>query len=196
MKRIILFLGVPGSGKGTQAEKLAAEYGYVHISTGDLFRALKNDPNPSSEAQEIIEVMSRGELVSDEQVFRLTSAKIDEVLAEGNGVVLDGAVRSVGQAEMFQQYFREEGMEDELIVFEIKISDETSLRRLLYRRDTSETVRDDDNEMVMRNRVKEQGNRVVQPIVEYYRATGSYVCIDGEPSIEEVERQIIEALAT
>ena len=50
MKRIILFLGVPGSGKGTQAEKLAAEYGYVHISTGDLFRALKNDPNPSSEA--------------------------------------------------------------------------------------------------------------------------------------------------
>jgi adenylate kinase len=196
MKNIIILLGVPGSGKGTQAEKISAKYGFEHISTGELFRALKKKAHPTAEEKDILDTMSRGELVSDSHVFRLTADKIEEMFETGvKGVVLDGAVRSIGQAEMFGQFFDEKKLGDQVVVLEVKISDETSLERLLYRKDNSTTARDDDNEEVMKNRVREQGNTVLQPIVDYYKKTGNYVLIDGESPIEDVERQIDEVMA-
>ncbi len=194
MKKVIILLGVPGSGKGTQAEKIAQKYDFVHISTGDIFRALKNDLNQTEEAREILSIMSRGGLVSDENVFRLTAEKIKLSLSTKNGVVVDGAVRSVGQAELFYTFFAKEGLLDDLIVIEIKISDETSLTRLIYRKDNSVNLREDDNDEIIKKRVKEQGNIIVQPIVEYYKSKGVYHFVDGEKTIEEVVEQIDEII--
>ena len=71
MKHILIFLGPPGCGKGTQAKKIATKYNYGHISTGDLLRALANDPHGDAEDKKLLEEMKAGKLVSDDLIYKL-----------------------------------------------------------------------------------------------------------------------------
>lgn len=127
-------MGVPGSGKGTQARKLVSRYGLAHISTGDLLRALVKDPNVSPEDRQELVAMKQGKLVDDSFIHRIATSEINKRLADGKVVLLDGVIRTLNQAEMFQRFFAEKNLENEILVIEIALSDETSFNRLTRRK--------------------------------------------------------------
>ena len=211
-------MGVPGSGKGTQAKKIAQKYNYGHISTGDLLRALDADANGDLEDKQKLAEMKSGKLVSDELIYKLAFKEMDKYLDAGKCVVLDGAIRNIEQAKKYQEYFVNKNLQDEVVVLEIKLSDETSFNRLTKRKlckscgyiipysqenekkITCEKcggelyVRSDDNPETARKRVVEQGNSAIGPILDFYRALGTLVSVDGEPSIVDVEKEIEEKL--
>lgn len=211
-------MGVPGSGKGTQAKRLAARYGYAHISTGDLLRALAVDPNADPKDLELLEQMKAGNLVDSNLIYRLGFQAIENNVRDGKGVVLDGAIRSVEQAEAYQKFFEEKGLEQEVTVIEIALDDETSFNRLTKRKVCSAcgqiipysqenevktvcdacggqfTVREDDTADVITKRIKEQGNEKIQPILAYYKERDLLQQVDGTKEIEAVEEDIIRAL--
>lgn len=218
MKKIIILMGVPGSGKGTQAKKLAQKYNYGHISTGDLLRALDADPNGDPEDKKKLAEMKSGKLVSDELIYKLAFRAMDKYLDAGQGVVLDGAIRNVEQAKKYQEYFVNKNLADQVLVLEIKLSDETSFNRLTKRKICKSCghiipyslenekificsecggelyVRSDDNPETARKRIAEQGNGAVGPILDFYRALGTLVSVDGEPSIDEVNEEVEKIL--
>ncbi len=214
MHKILIFLGPPGSGKGTQAKKLAAKYGYGHISTGDLFRALASDPSADPSDLQALEDMKSGKLVPDSLVYKLAFAAIERELTAGHGVVLDGAIRNLAQAQEFQKFFEEKKLTDEVLVIEIALSDEESYNRLANRRVCSVCgeiipwnsatknlaacpkcggelkTRADDSAEVIKKRIVEQGNSTLAPILAYYAKLGILKKVDGELVIDEVEKVI------
>lgn len=218
MKKIIILLGVPGSGKGTQAKRLAEKYGYEHISTGDLLRALSKDKNADAKEKQALEDMKTGKLVPDWLVYKLTFRAIEKQLNQGRGVVLDGAIRSLDQAREYQKFFEEKKLEKEVLAIEVALSDEESFNRLTKRRVCAKCgelipwllttknlnvcpkcggeliMRQDDDEKVIRNRIVEQGNGALEPIAEYYDGLGLLERVDGERDIGDVEEEIKNVL--
>lgn len=194
MKKIIILMGVPGSGKGTQAMRLADRFDYAHISTGDLLRALDADSDADPVDKQKLADMKVGRLVSDNLIYRLAFREIEKNIESGKGVILDGAIRNVEQAKAYQNFFTDKNLADEVIVIEVAIDDETSLERLMYRRENAAEVRADDDPEIMKKRIREQGNDVIQPILEYYESLGLLTRIDGMSSSEGVEELILNAL--
>ncbi len=217
MKKIIILVGPPGSGKGTQAKKIAEKHNYRHISTGDLLRALDADEQAVPEERQAMNDMKQGKLVADWLIFRLAFRAIDRALSEGRGVVLDGAIRNISQAEEYQKYFKDKGLEQEVVAIEVALSDEEAFNRLGYRRVCSQcgeivraipentdstclkcggvlTTRPDDAEAVVKKRIAQQGNVALTPIVQFYKDAGALVSVDGAQSIEMVEKQIEKIL--
>jgi len=214
MYKIIILIGGPGSGKGTQAKKIVDGFGYGHISTGDLLRALNKDENGDVEDKQKLVQMKAGKLVSDDLIYKLSFAEMDKYLDENKGVVLDGAIRNPKQAVKYQEYFENKNLDQEVVVIEVALSDEESFNRLTKRRicsrcgaiipyleatkDLSECpdcggkleIRLDDNEDVIKQRIKDQGNNALKPIVDYYDSLGLLKKVDGSKAIEEVEKQI------
>lgn len=214
MKKILIFLGPPGSGKGTQAKKIAAKYGYGHISTGDLLRALVKNGMPGFEKE--IAAMKSGGLVSDQTIYDLVEREIiiDFQSRDIRGVVLDGVIRSVEQAEYFKSFFENKGWGSEIIVIDIQLSEEESLRRLTTRKVCQNcgtvitakkdegpntckcggniVVRSDDTVEVVKNRLEVQGNKALKPIREFYK--NIIKPIDGSKSVLDVEKAIDNAL--
>ena len=211
-------MGVPGSGKGTQARKLVERYHYSQISTGDLLRALEKDENADKQDKQKLADMKAGKLVSDDLIYKLAFAEMDKNLDTNQGIILDGAIRNIKQAKKYQEYFEKKGLIDEIIVIEIALSDETSFNRLTKRKicpscgfilpfspDNEKKikclecggeliVRSDDNPDTARQRIAKQGNESIQPILDYYRDSGLLVTVDGEVSIDEVDKEIIDIL--
>lgn len=193
MKKIIILLGVPGSGKGTQAKQISDLYGYIHLSTGDLLRALDADPNADPADKAKLAEMKAGKLVSNDLIYKLAFKKIENALVNGQGVVLDGAIRSVDQAEAYQAFFAEHDLSHDVIAIEIAIPDEEIMRRL-ETRVASGASRADDTPEVMQKRIAEQGNTVLQPIAHYYDKLGVLARVDGRKSIPEVRNDIEKIL--
>ncbi|MBI2990493.1 MAG: nucleoside monophosphate kinase [Candidatus Magasanikbacteria bacterium] len=218
MKKIIILLGAPGSGKGTQSRILVDMFGYGHISTGDLLRALDKNPQADPEEKKELEAMKRGSLVADELIYKLAFRAIGFYVDQGNGVVLDGAIRSVEQAKRYQAFFEEKKMGDQVLVIELKISDETSFKRLTKRKicescgfilpyspeneqkkscpecGASLVVRHDDSPESVQRRILEQGNTAIAPIAAYYQALGVLHVLDGEEAITDVDQVILDVL--
>lgn len=218
MKKIIILIGPPGSGKGTQAKKIASKYNYGHISTGDLLRVLAADPNGEPAEKEALADMTAGRLVADWLIYRLAFREIDKYLGNNQGVVLDGAIRNVAQAKKYQAYFKDKGIEGEVIVLEVALTDEESFNRLARRRicqscgeiipwlETTRNlvncpkcagrlvVRQDDSDEVIKQRIAKQGNQANQPVLGYYQRLGVLARVDGSQSIEVVEEAINKAL--
>ena len=214
MKKIIILMGVPGSGKGTQAKKIAKKYNYGHISTGDLLRALDNNQSADPEDKKKLAEMKAGRLVADDLIYKLAFREMDGYLDAGRGVVLDGAIRNVEQAKKYQEYFVGKKLKDEVLAIEVALSDGSSYNRLTKRKvcpvcgfilpyspenelkmDCPECnakliVRADDNPETIKKRIIEQGNQAIKPILDYYAGLGLLVKVDGEPAIKEVEREI------
>ena len=194
MKKVIILLGAPGSGKGTQAKLLSEKFGYAHISTGDLLRALAGEVTADPKDTARLAEMKRGKLVSNELIYKLAFAEISRYLAAGRGVILDGAVRTVAQAKKFQSFFQGLGLAPEIAVIDVRISDEVSLNRLLYRAQISQSSRADDRREVIKKRIKEQGNKAISPIVKYYEKKKLLRQVVGEKSIEAVYQDILKIL--
>lgn len=211
-------MGVPGSGKGTQARILKQKFNYGHISTGDLLRALDADPNGDPEDKKMLADMKAGKLVSDDLIYKLAFREIEKYLNNDQGIVLDGAIRNVEQAKKYQEFFTEKNLADEVIVIEIKLSDETSWNRLTKRKvcpscgfilpystenelktDCSECgdkliIRKDDNPDTIKKRIEDQGNKAIEPILNYYKELGLLVNVDGEKNIDKVDEEVCKIL--
>jgi adenylate kinase len=180
MKQRLLFLGPPGAGKGTQAERLANGQGLLHLSTGELLRA---EVQAGSElGREAEAVMARGELVSDVLVLAIVRSRLEQ--HEG-GWLLDGFPRNLAQAEALDGLLAELGQGIELVVL-MELSDAVLLQRLLER------GRSDDNETVIRNRLEVYRGQTA-PLIEHYRGMGLLEAVDAAGTVEEIAARI-EAL--
>lgn len=190
MKQIIILLGIPGSGKGTQAHMLCEQLQYGHISTGDLLRAIDADPNALKEDKAMLADMKAGRLVSDEFIYRIAFNAIKQYLDHGQGVVLDGAIRTVAQADRYQQFFTELGMADQVIAIEIALDDDSAIERIMSRARTTGGAREDDKPEVITQRMEAQGNSAIAPIRAYYRDLGILQTVDGTNTIASVKAEI------
>jgi len=182
----LLVLGPQGSGKGTQAKRIAADYGVSHISTGDRFRAeIAAGTEFGSRVQAIL---AAGELVPDE----LTIAKLREWLADDgrDGFILDGFPRNVAQAEALDALLAEIGANLDAILF-LDLPDDVATTRMLKR--AADENRADDTPEVIARRLQIY-HAETEPIVEHYRATGKLVPLHGERSIDEVYDEVQRAL--
>jgi len=201
---IVVFLGPPGAGKGTQAQRLAQEKGFIHISTGDLLReAVKKGTELGKKAKEY---MDRGELVPDHLIVEMIKEKIP---SEGNGI-LDGFPRTVAQAEALDAMLTGMGkLVDAVILFDVP--DEVVIERLSGRRIDPKTgkvyhikynpppegveviQRDDDREEVIKKRL-EVYRKQTAPLIEYYKERGLLKVIDATKSPEEVYKELLKVL--
>jgi adenylate kinase len=216
MKKIIIMMGPPGSGKGTQAKKIATSYGYAHISTGDMLRSLATQPQLNTDEKEAVEQIKLGQLVSDQLIYRLVFDRIEKALVVGGGVVLDGVPRTIGQAKTLQDFFDQKQLVAEVLVLEITLSDEESFKRLAARRVCSTcgeiipasdslltvcpkcsgelVVRSDDSESIVTQRIEKQGNAALAPIVDFYKKLNLLSVVDGNQSVAQVEKDINKIL--
>jgi adenylate kinase len=183
----ILLLGPQGSGKGTQANRIAEEYGIPHIATGDMLRNAIAKGSPLGKRVEPI--LETGGLVPDELMIELIRDRLDGDDTH-NGFVLDGFPRTLVQAEALDALLREVGRELR-IVFELQVSDDVCIERLLKR--AREEGRTDDTPEVIARRL-ELYHRETEPLVEYYRTQGILVGIHADRSPNEVFNEIQHAL--
>lgn len=179
MFNIILF-GPPGSGKGTQSEKLIAAYGLKHLSTGDLLRSeIARQTELGLEAKSI---MDRGQLVPDAVVVAMISSAL--VANPGaKGFLFDGFPRTVAQSEALDLLLREKNTEIG-VVLALEVSEEELVHRLLNRGLTSGRS-DDTNESVIRARIKEYHDKTMV-VSDYYSRFGKVVRVKGEGSVDEI----------
>ena len=182
----LILLGPPGSGKGTQAVSLCEEYGFAHLSTGDMLRSAVASQTPLG--LEVQEIMARGDLVPDQIVIRL----IEEVLGGcASGFVLDGFPRTVPQAEALEALLDTQGKSLDAVI-DIQVDEEELVRRILGRAAQStgsSGVRADDNVESLRRRlgVYREENA---PLVAFYAHQGLLREVDGMRSIEAVEQAL------
>jgi adenylate kinase len=179
MANIILF-GPPGSGKGTQALKLVEKYGFLHISTGDLFRfELSNDTPLGQEAKKY---MSRGELVPDQITIGMLKNKLDQH-PDVFGYILDGFPRTVTQAEALDQLMSDRGQQIHALIA-LEVEDKEIVERIKMRGATSGRA-DDNDESIIRNRIEVYKNETT-PVFDYYANKKLSHSVKGTGSIDEI----------
>jgi adenylate kinase len=181
MKQRLLFLGPPGAGKGTQAQRLAEQQGLLHLSTGDLLRA--EVAAGTALGQEAEAVMARGELVSDALVLAIVRSRLE---AHTGGWLLDGFPRNVAQADALAALLAELDQQIELVVL-MELDDAVLVQRLLSR------GRADDNEQVIRHRL-EVYRQQTEPLIAYYRQRGLIAPVEAAGTVEEIEARIASVL--
>jgi adenylate kinase len=179
MFNLILF-GPPGSGKGTQSERLIAKYGLKHLSTGDLLRSEIDGQTPLGLAAKSF--MDRGQLVPDEVVIEMISSALDNN-PQANGFLFDGFPRTTAQAEALDKLLNQKKTEI-AIVLALQVSVDELVKRLLNRGRTSGR-RDDADEEVIASRISEY-ERKTAAVAEYYKKYNKVVYIKGEGSIDKI----------
>jgi len=181
----IILLGAPGSGKGTQGEKLVAHYGIPKISTGDALRAaVKAGTELGKKAKA---VMDAGQLVANEIVIGIVEERLGEDDAK-KGFILDGFPRNVAQAEVLDQMLVRLGQPPISRAVHLAVADEEIIGRLLDR--AQKEGRDDDKEDVIRHRISVY-NAETHPLLDYYGKQGKVATVDGIGTMDEIFARII-----
>ncbi|MEG1642569.1 MAG: adenylate kinase [Bacteroidales bacterium] len=187
MLNIVIF-GAPGSGKGTQSERMIEKYGLAHISTGDVLRAeIKSGSELGKTAKEYI---SKGLLLPDNLIVDILADILDKQ-KKSKGVIFDGFPRTIPQAEALKEMLSERGM-DISIVLGLEVEEEELISRLLNRGKIS--GRSDDNMETIKNRLDVYHNQT-NPLKDYYIKEGKYSKIKGAGNIDEIFGQIKKAIA-
>lgn len=185
----IVLCGAPGSGKGTQSEKLIDEFGLYHISTGELLRDhIKRGTELGKTAEAYI---SKGHLIPDELMIEI----LDDVLENNkenvkNGVILDGFPRTIAQADALENLLEKRGTKLDAVIG-LEVPEEELIQRLLNR--GKMTGRADDNLETIKNRLDVYLNQTL-PLVEYYTKDGKYIAINGLGSVDEIYSNISDSL--
>jgi adenylate kinase len=179
MFNLILF-GPPGSGKGTQSEKLISKYGLKHLSTGDLLRSEISGQTPLGMA--VKSLMAEGKLVPDEIVIEMIDSALDNN-THVNGFLFDGFPRTTAQAEALDKLLTQKGTQI-AVVLALQVSQEELIKRLLNRGRTSERS-DDVNEDVIAARISEYEKKTAA-VAEHYKEFGKVEYVKGEGSIDEI----------
>lgn len=179
MFNLILF-GPPGSGKGTQSEKLIAKYGLKHLSTGDLLRSEIAGQTPLG--LEAKKLMDKGQLVPDEVVIGMISSALDSN-PQAKGFLFDGFPRTVAQAEALDKLLKLKGTQIHAMI-SMLVSEEELVKRLLNRGKTSGRS-DDTNEEIIRARIVEYRTKT-SVVADYYKQFDKLAEIQGEGTIDEI----------
>jgi adenylate kinase len=179
MFNLILF-GPPGSGKGTQSEKLIEKYGLIHLSTGNLLR--EEIANQTPLGQEAKNFMDKGQLVPDEVVIGMISSCLD-ANAAARGFLFDGFPRTEAQAKALDKLL-ELKKTSIAVVLALDVTEEELTKRLLNRGVTSGRS-DDVNEDVIKARIVEYHSKT-SPVADYYKGFKKVVNIKGEGSVDDI----------
>ena len=179
MFNLILF-GPPGSGKGTQSEKIIEKYNLVHLSTGDLLRS--QIAQQTALGLEAKKLMDKGQLVPDEVVVGMISTALEEN-PHAEGFLFDGFPRTAAQAESLDKLldFKKEPIK---VMLALDVSEEELIKRILKRGETSGRS-DDMNHDIIAARVAEYKNKT-EAVADYYRQTDKVVMVPGEGSIDDI----------
>lgn len=187
MLNIVLF-GPPGAGKGTQSQNLIDKYNLVHLSTGDILRA--EVAAQTALGKEAKSLMDAGQLVPDAIVIGMIRTKLEQNSA-AKGFIFDGFPRTAAQAEAL------DGLLDSLntsisVMLALEVGEEELTKRLLLRGKDSGRA-DDQNEDIIRNRVKEYNTKTA-PLKDYYSEQGKFVAIEGVGSIDDIFGRLTAAI--
>jgi adenylate kinase len=185
----ILLLGPQGSGKGTQAKRIAQEFGVPHIATGDMLRGAIAAETPFG--LEVKPIVENGNLVPDDLMIALIRERLDEDDAR-EGFILDGFPRTMAQALALDAMLSEIGRDLD-VVFELQIDDDVAVGRLAKR--AVEEGRTDDTPDAIARRLAEYHDKT-EPLVGYYRRRGNLVGVHADNPIDTVFGEIQEALQT
>lgn len=186
MLNLVLF-GPPGAGKGTQSEKLIGHYGLVHISTGDVFRAL----DPESELAKLAKSYSdKGDLVPDDVTIRILENEVSKH-RKAKGVIYDGFPRTNAQAEALDKFLEQKGDSISMMVA-LDVPEEALKARLLKRAESSGRADDADPEIV-KNRIATYKKQTA-PVADFYDAQGKLRLVDGIGTIDEIFGRICKAI--
>jgi len=179
MINLILF-GPPGSGKGTQAEKLVGKYNLLHISTGDLFRyEMGNNTELGLKAKGYI---SKGELVPDSVTIGMLKNKVD-ANPDVPGYIFDGFPRNIIQSESLDEILMEKG-KSVSVLLSLDVDDAEIIKRILNRGKTSGRS-DDNDENIIHNRIEVYKSETT-PVFDFYAKSNKSKMINGIGSIEEI----------
>lgn len=210
MSKIIVLIGAPGAGKGTQARLLQERRGIPQISTGDIFREMKNADTPL--AREIQAVLASGNLISDDLTYQVVKNRVSRSDCAGI-YILDGYPRTAVQAAQLEELAKEQGREIQAI--EVDVPREELMKRLTGRRNCpvcqeiyniytkppkSDNVCDfhteaqlnhraDDTEETVRTRLATYDD-LTKPLLDYYKQTGRLQKINGEGNLEDIYREV------
>ena len=217
MRRIIVMMGAPGAGKGTQAERLAEATGLPHVSTGELFRAMRKSDTPL--AKKVRDMMDAGELVPDDIVVAMVDDRLDWKDA-AEGVILDGFPRTVAQAEALDAMLKRSGTAVSAVPY-IEVPQDLLLARLTGRRictvddqhvyhvvalppksdgicdvDGAELYqRADDSDETVQDRLDKQLPPMFE-VVDYYAGNDVLFSVRGDQPPEEVAAELLRVVAT
>jgi adenylate kinase len=180
----IIFLGPPGSGKGTQAERLASRLAVAHLSTGEMLRAAVERSTP--EGLQAAEYMNRGDLVPDETILAMVNRRLAEPDCT-TGCLLDGFPRTLAQAEALDKSLEQARMPLDAVL-DLEVDEDAVVERLASR------GRADDRPEVIRERLANY-RRQTAPLTDYYRRRGLLRAINGQGTPDEVFQRILTALA-
>lgn len=187
MLNIVLF-GPPGAGKGTQSDKLKDEFGLVHISTGDVFRAL----DPESELGKLARSYSeKGNLVPDEITIKILQEEVNKH-PDAKGVIYDGFPRTEAQADALDKFLAEKG-ESISMMLALEV-EEDELRTRLKHRALDSGRPDDADPEIIQNRI-DVYNEQTAPVAEHYRSQGKYIGVNGVGSIDEIFGRLVAAIS-
>jgi adenylate kinase len=186
MLNIVLF-GPPGSGKGTQSEKIIEKYKLVHISTGDLLR--EEVAAQTELGKQAKTIMDRGELVSDQIVIGMIRRKVEENQG-GAGFIFDGFPRTVEQARELRKVLTDYD-ERVTVMIALDVAREELVKRLLKR--GKETGRTDDNMETINNRIDVYNNQTL-PVTYYYTKMRKFEAVDGIGSIDKIFGRIVDVI--
>tara|TARA_B110000908_G_C10158626_1_gene404874 strand:- start:411 stop:986 length:576 start_codon:yes stop_codon:yes gene_type:complete len=187
MINIVLF-GPPGSGKGTQAVKIAEKYDLLHISTGDLFRnAIKNETEMGLKAKAFI---VKGNLVPDEVTIGMMNAVINET-PNVNGIIFDGFPRTVAQAEALDVFLNEKKKPVSRMI-QLDVSEKELIARLLNRGKDSGRA-DDQDTKIIQNRISVYNEQTL-PVANFYEKQDKLTHLKGEGSINVIFDRICSVL--
>ncbi len=183
MKNIVIF-GAPGSGKGTQSDKIIAEFGVAHISTGDVLRGeIKAGTELGKVAASYI---NEGNLVPDSLIIDILASVLDSKGKDIPGVIFDGFPRTIAQAEALDKMLEERGEKVDYVVG-LEVDDEELIKRIIARGKTS--GRADDNEETAKKRLSNYYAQTL-PLKDFYIKQGKYAAIPGVGTIDEIYTKI------
>ncbi|MFN2457011.1 MAG: adenylate kinase [Chitinophagaceae bacterium] len=189
MFNLILF-GPPGSGKGTQAEKLAKRFGFIHLSTGDLLRGEIAEKTPLG--LEAKNFMDKGQLVPDEVVIGMIDSSLEKH-PDAKGFLFDGFPRTVAQAEALDKLLTLNKTSINKLLL-LVVSEDELVERLIRRGETSGRS-DDTNEEIIRKRFSVY-KQETSPVAEYFQKQEKLEQINGEGSVEEIFKFLSNAIET
>ncbi|MEM6851540.1 MAG: adenylate kinase [Pseudomonadota bacterium] len=178
---ILILLGPPGAGKGTQAERIVQRLGIPQLSTGDMLRtavAAGSDVGQKAKA-----IMDRGELVSDDIMVEIISARIDEPDC-AKGFILDGFPRTLVQADRLADLLAGKGRPLNVVI-ELRVDEDALLERIRTRAAESKDARADDTAETLKKRLSVYREQTA-PLIPYYEEKGLLRVVDGMRSIDEV----------